>query len=435
MAMGAFILFVERHKPTSDEVAKRVDRIFPELEEDAVVAVEIETSYGPVRLSRVDEEWRLTEPIDYPADAGAVRSLLGAIANLDAERVLPMSEVELADYGLDDPALGAVLVDSQGRRFSLAVGEATPLGSNLAVRRDANEEIVLSSAAFVAFLDKDIDDWRSRDVVDLPEFDLASIEISTEEDLIRAEQIGGRWQLHAPMIDLADRDQIQSLISELNILRVSEFLAADLDPAELGLDPPAFRVVLEPRDGDQSVTLELSASEESPGTVVCRRNGADLFRVADSIATRLSKAPVLWRSAKVWPFSSWDAAKIEITNDAGEILLDQVDGLWQFEDGAEADNAEVRRRLTALADLEAREHDLVLPPTEVMGSVLLVLDNDQGAEGLTYTFYSPIEEGGHAAVTVSTRDNVMGVDAVSAETIVGDFEDLRPAVESSPAEE
>ena len=435
VALGAFIFFVERHQPTTDEAVERADRVFPELDEDAIETVEIESSHGPIRLSLVEDEWRMVEPLDWAADPTAVRSLLGAISNLDTERTLSLGEVALSDYGLDDPVLGVVLVDANGVRFALAVGDATPLGSKRAVRRGTDDEIILSADAFVAALDREIDEWRSRDVIDLLEHDLESIEISTVEDRIRVEQINGRWQLIEPLVDLADRDQLQSLISELNTLRVGEFLSGDGDPSELGLDPPAFRVVLKPKGGETTTTLELSASEEGAGTVVCRRDGVDLFQVSDSIVTRLSKAPVLWRSDKVWPFSTWDAAKIELMGSAGEVVLDRVDGLWQFDDGGEADSAEVRRRLNALADLEVREHDLILPPTQVMGSVIVVLEDDQSAEGLTYTFFAPIEEGGHAAVTVSARANVMGVDAVTAETILGDLEKLQPIVGGGPAGE
>jgi hypothetical protein len=428
IALGAFIFFIERHQPTSDERLERADRVFPKLDGKTIVAVELETSSGPVRLAKAMDEWRLVEPMDYPADPTAIRSIVDSIANLDVERILPIGEVEFGDYGLDDPALGVVLVDSEGQRFSLAVGEETPLGSNRAVRRGTDEEIILSSGFFVANLDKDVDQWRSRDVVDLAEHDLASIEISTPDDRILAVQEDGRWQLHAPLTDLADRNQMQSLVSELNTLRVSEFLSIDADSSELGLDPPAFRVVMVREDDQDPLVLEMSASDEreSAAPVVCRRNGVDVFTVPASITIRLSKAPVLWRSDKVWPFSSWDVSRVEITNATGEVVLKDADGLWQLDDGGEAESAEVRRRLNALADLVVREHDLVLPPTEVLGSVILVLDSDNGAEGLTYTFYAPMEEGGHAAVTVSVRANVMGVDAVTVETIVGNLEKLHP---------
>lgn len=435
IVMGVFIFFVERHQPTTDERLERADRVFEHLDGDTIVALELETSHGPIRLAESGGEWRLMEPLSYPADTAAVNTLIDAIANLDAERTLSPAEVAPGDYGLDAPTLGLTLMDAQDRRFTLAVGDETPLGSNRAVKRDSDEEVILVPGLFVASLDKPVDQWRSRDVIDLLEHDVDSIEIETAEDLIRAQQLGGRWQLMEPLVDLADPDQMRSLISELNALRVSEFLPEAVEDSELGLDPPAFRVLMKPRDGDETVTLELGASEDEAGTLVCRRNGSDLFRVPGTIGTRLSKAPVLWRSDKVWPLDSWDVAKIEISGETGEMILDRVDGFWRTNEGGEVDNPEMSRRLGALADLEVREHDLVLPPTEVMGSVILVLDENGGAEGLTYTFFAPLEEGGHAAVTVSSRDNVMGVDAISAETIVGELEKLRPTSEGPPTQE
>jgi hypothetical protein len=435
VALGAFIFFVERHQPTTEERVKRAHRVFPDLDGDAVVEVEIDRAGGPVRLLRTDQAWRLTEPVDSPAEASTVNALVGAIAALDVERTLSLDEIDLSDYGLDDPAFGVVLVDADGRRFSLAVGDPTPLGSNRAVRRGLDDVIVMTSGAFVAGLDREIDDWRSRDVVDLLEQNLASVEIVTAEDHIRAERKNGRWQLEQPLVDLADRSQMQSLVSELNTLRVSEFLPADADPAELGLDPPAFRVFLEPSDGSADLTLDLAAATDDAATVACRRNGVDLFRVSAVIETRLAKAPVLWRSKEVWPFSSWDVATAEFAKDDEKVVVREDGGLWELDDGSAADSAEVRRRLDALADLVVREHDLMLPPTGVLGSVVLVLDNDEGAEGLTYTFYAPMEEGGSAAVTVSTRGDVMGIDAVSAETILDDLDKLGAPVEEPPTED
>jgi hypothetical protein len=427
IGLGGFILLVERHQPTTDERTERADRVFPGLDGDEISSIELTTGSGAVSLVQVDDGWRLTEPLDYPADATAVRSLVSAIEALDAERSLPLDEVELADFGLDEPPLGVTLGSLDGRRFSLTVGAEMPLGSKRAIRVGDDDEIVVTSSAFVSSLDKQVDQWRSRDVVDVLEHDLASVEISSGEDTIHAVRSGDRWQLTEPVADLADREQMRSLISELNALRVGDFLTADSDTAGLGLEPPEYRVVLLPSDGRAPLTVELGHPEEgdSSGTIACWRNGQDLFRVPDTIRTRLAKAPVLWRSSKVWNFSSWDVAAMELTNPTEEMFLDRADGLWQSADGEEVDGPEVSRRLNALADLEARDFDLLQPPTEVMGSVVLTLD-ENGPEELVYTFYAPLEVGGHAAVTVSTRDNVMGVDSAVAETIVGDLDALMP---------
>jgi hypothetical protein len=438
LALGAFILLIERHQPTTDEHRERADRVFAELSGDRVIAVDLQTGDGRIRLEKSDDVWRLTEPMDYPADAGAVRSLIQNLAGLEADRVLSLDEVDTADYGLAAPVIGVALVDDDGARFELAVGDETPLGGKRAVRRGSDDEILLCPGGFVAGLDKEVDHWRSRDVVDALESDLAAIEIETVIDRIRAVRVGDRWQLEEPVADLADGEQMRSLVSELNALRIGEFLPADTPSASV--EPPEYRITLTRADEAEPVVLELGPPEEDGSSVICRRDGVEMFTIPDSIRARLGKAPVLWRSPKVWTFSSWDAGKVEIASADREVVLDRVNddglgGVWRFSDGEPADDAAVRRRLTALADLEAREHDLVLPPTEVMGSVIVVLDDDGGAEGLTYTFYAPIEDGGHAAVTVSARSNIMGVDAAVVAGILGDLDGLRAEPEVLPDDE
>ena len=125
-----------------------MDKVFRNLDGASVVTIDLETSHGPVRLAKTDDDWRLVEPLDDPADAAVVKTLIDAIANLDVERTLPAGEVALADHGLDDPVLGLTLVDAQGRRFSLTVGGETPLGSNRAVIRDSGAEIIMVPGVF-----------------------------------------------------------------------------------------------------------------------------------------------------------------------------------------------------------------------------------------------------------------------------------------------
>jgi hypothetical protein len=425
VVLGAFIVLVERHQPTSDERRARADRVFPQLDADDVTAIGVRTDGGAVRLVEEDGVWRLTEPIDYPADPAAVLGLLEAVAGLDADRVLGGDEVDPKSYGLDEPEIELVLTDSDGRTFELAVGGTSPLGGKRAVRRGGADEIVLCADGFVTRVDRAVDDWRSREVVAVSENELAAIDIVAGDDRIRTERSDDRWWLVEPLADLADQEQIASLISELNGLRVSDFLPPESDPDEVGLDDPEFSILLEGRDEFATVALDLAAPIADEPTVVGRRNETDLFRVPDTLRLRLGKAPVLWRSTIVWPFSTWDVTAVRFENRDREVAVEQVDGLWQESGGTAADGAEVRRRLSRLAELEVEHHDLILPPTEPLGRLVLTLEGSEAPATRTFTFYAALEPGGHAAVTVTGRDNVMAVDAVLVEAIVGDLDALR----------
>jgi hypothetical protein len=435
-AVAAYIFFYERHQLTSDEARERAEKVFTDFDRDAVQTLEIHNTHGEFRLEKKGDTWHLTSPIDFPADSAAVSSMLTTLDNLKEERRLGFDEVAPSDYGLDEPEMAVIAGTPEGGRFELRVGDEMPLGSNRAVRRGDEDAVILCSGWLTTDVDKDLDDWRSREVVKFVADDVASIQVVTASDRIHVVRDDDMWRLLEPIDDLADSDHIRNLISNLNGLRIQEFLDQDVDFAELGLDKPEYQVTLVRTEGADPVQLDFGSSRdhEEKTQLACRRDGSESFWVDDLAATRLAKAPVMWRSPKVWSFETWDAERFTVTTGEETIELSRADGLWKLPDGGELDYTAVQDRLSALANLEAREYDLLEPGTDEMGRVELELKaatNDEQAKPVTttYTFYRPLEEGGDAIVEVSSRDSVMSVDSLQAETILANPEEMRKEVE------
>jgi hypothetical protein len=426
-AVGAYIFLYERHQPTSDEARERANKVFPDLDGDSITSLEVRNSHGEFSLVKSGGEWRLTAPIDFPADSPTVSSLLSSLSNLEQERKLSPAEVEPADYGLDAPSLFVAAATEDGARFALDVGDETPLGSNRAVRRTDEDDIVLCSDYFVTDLDKQLDDWRSRDVVDVVADDLASLQVVSGSDRIHLVRSDDDWRLVEPLQDLADGNHVSNLISNLSALRIEEFLDEGADPAELGLDEPEYRVTLVRTGGASPLQLDFGRRREHDGAtrIAARRDGSEYFWVNDVAATRLAKAPVLWRSPKVYAFDSWNAEGLTIAAEGTEVELVRTEGLWSSPEGGELDYGAVQDRLSKLANLEAREFDLTVPATEELGRIELELksaspDEESGPLNVSYTFFRPMEEGGDSQVTVSTRGTVMSVDPETVQEILAD---------------
>jgi len=430
VVLGAFILLYERHRPTTDQNREQAERIFPSLERDTVAAVEIRNAHGRVRLEREDDDWALVEPVHFPADSSKVQSLLDALVNLNAERTLASNEVDPAAYGLDPPLVEVELEDRQGNRRRLKVGNETALGASRAVSIDPSQ-VKLCASWFASDLERDVDHWRSRQVADVFVDQVASVELESSSGRVHAVQVDERWTLLEPLHDLADRDKLQTLLADLNGQRVEEFVVGAQDPSVLGLSPPAHRVTLVRNDGRQPLVLELGATRERDGTtqVACRRNGMDLMWITDRALTALGRAPVLWRSTTVYPFEAWDVEGLTITSGTTSVALRREGGQWQGQGDAEVDSRAVTERLSALAQLEAVDFDLIEPGSGESGRVEMLLSaaaEDGEPTPVRFTFYPPVAPGGRAVVRVSARDTVMSVDPAAVETIL-DLETLRPS--------
>jgi hypothetical protein len=429
-AVAAYIFLYERHQLTTDDRQERAGKIFPDLILDEIQTIEMRNTHGEFRIERSGDDWRLLEPMEFPADSSSVSSLVNSLSNLDEDRSLSTNEVELGAYGLDAPEMSVALITKDGERLALDIGEKTPLGSKRAVRRGSENDILICAGWFINDLDKELDAWRSKDVVEVFADDLASLQVVAGADRIHAVREGEAWRLLEPIEDLADRDHLRNLVSDLNGLQIEEFLDGELDPAELDLDPARYQLTLVRTEGANPVRLEFGVSREENGAtqVACRRDGRDSFWVSDRATVRLSKAPVLWRSKKVYGFDTWDAESIVLTVGDQQLSLERDKGLWTLSDGGEPDYTAVQERLTKLAALEAVDFDLVAPATKEMGRIEIGFEADEEggeAEIIHYSFHRPMTEGGQATVVVSSRNTVMSVDAATVEEVLSDLDALR----------
>jgi hypothetical protein len=407
IAVLAYIMLFERQRPTSDESTAAAERVLLDFERDDVNGIVIERAEGRVRLEKVGEEWRLREPFDFPADSSVVSSTLGSLTNLTADRRLTVDEV---------------------------------VGSKRALRVDGSDGVTIAAGWFASDLEREVDDWRAREVAEMLENDVASIDIESGADTIRAVRLEDHWQLLRPLEDLAGGDHLGSLISDLASMRITEFLDGVVDASELGLDLPEYEITIIRTDGEEPLRLDLGATREGDGgtEVACRRGDGEYFWASEWVRTRLSKAPVLWRSKKVMPFETWNVEELRVTTSESSTSLVQIDGFWLFADDTEANLTMVQERLRALADLEATDYDLMAPLTREMGTVEVIFekeDDDQERPVLTFSFHAPLEEGGRAMVQVSGRRTVMGVEVGDAEAILRDLEALRPVLPQEPADD
>lgn len=442
IAVGAYIMLVERHRPTTDEARKDSEKVFQDFDRDGVSGIVIDSEAGRVRLEKVGEHWRLREPLDFAADESTVSSAIGAIENLTADRRLSAADVDPAEYGLAEPKVTITLRMNDGRESVLAIGDELPLGSNRGLQFAGGDEILVASGWFLSNFEREVDDWRSRDVIRILEDQVASIDIESGADSIRAVRLRDHWQLVRPLEDLADADHLGSLVSDLASMRIEEFLDAEVDIDELGLAAPEYEVTVVRSDGGEPLRLELGATREGDGgaEVACRRGDGEYFWASDRVRTRLSKAPVLWRSKKVAPFDTWDVDTLRLSGgDGSSVMLERSDGTWRFAgDNAEADQVAVGDRLSALAGLEATDYDLMAPLTKEVGRAEVTLKaDDDVSEGRTieFVFYPPLEDGGRAMVRASGRSALVGVDAGSLDSILASLDDLRVQAIDEPGDE
>jgi hypothetical protein len=415
VALGAYIYFVERKAPTTDEVKERADKLFPGLEQDKVTRVEITNTHGRFELVKAGDDWKLAAPITDDANGGAVSGLLSSLAFLKAERTLEAKDVKLADYGLQDAKLTLTVHDDKGASHTLKVGDDLPLGAERAALT-TGEKVFMIGKYIATDIDRDLAGWRSTELARVMSADVASLTVRSAAGRVALAHAEGVWALTEPIADLADRDRAEGLIGSINGAQVKEHVDAPGDLAALGLASPRIEVTIVRKDDKAPLQLAFGNEREVVGAkqVACRR-GDRVMWVDASAISNAGGTLVDWRSRRLVALDTWNAEALAIGSGGAKAALERKDGIWKSGD-VEVDGDAVSRRLATLSDLQVVGFDAPGPVGSPLGTVEVKVKDGAGLDVKLY----PGTEPGSAIAEVKGRAGFFAVDAARVQELLAD---------------
>jgi hypothetical protein len=415
LALGVYIVLVERHAPTTDERREREGKVFAGFDQAKARRVVITNSHGRFELVKEKDAWALKAPLADQANQGAVSSLLYTLSALKAERTFKEGEVKLPEYGLDKPSLAVTVEDEGGTTYTLKLGTEMPLGNSRAALT-ASGTVCLVSKFVASDLDKDLAGWRSDELAQIYSTDVASLAVTSPSGQVALAHTGSVWLITAPEPDLADRDHAEGVISDISGARIKEFLDTAPDLKALGLEPRRFGVTVVRRGTNAApITLDFGVGRDAKdGKQVACKRGERVFWVDAKSVSRLAGTWHDWRSKKLVEFDSWAVDRLELEAGASKVALERKDGIWKA-GTFEVDGDAVSLRLETLADLQVEAFDRPKPAGAPLGRVKLSGEG-VSAEAAFYPGGSPDED----VATVAGRTGGLAVDAAKVRDVLAD---------------
>ena len=389
LALAGFIWFFERDRASTDE-REAQSRMLLRVDPDEVAGVDLvsvdrEISFERGSRLRAGEEirqdaaqdeesgvttrdrWRLTSPLQGPADHFAVDGLVRSLAELEKSRTL--DDFLAQDVGLEPPRATVTLHFAEGESVLVEVGAEVPASSQMVVRVVGRGEAHVVSSSLWASLEKDVGDWRSKEVFDGTREDIRTVRLSRDGGSVLLEQRESGFWVVEPFEDRADSDKVDSLLREITGMRVTDFLDPSAALSELGLDPPRARVEVSGY-GIDGFSVAWGDQTAAGGANNARVDDLVFTTVAnlDEALTHESEA---WRSKKLSAFPVYQVDVVEI-EEAGELLeLTRDEGSWLRGDDR-IDFAAVSDLLYQISEAVA-ERLVPAPPAAELGMARLVI--------------------------------------------------------------
>lgn len=308
------------------------------------------------------DTWRIAEPLDFPADASQVRTLLRAFGP-GVEMEARIDEGNLEDYGLDDQSGRLVELYTVGDTPTLSVWVGkTASGTSTFVRLPGSRTVYRADLGGMQRFYRAAAEWRDKWVIEVDRNAVRALVVRRGSETLRFRRLSapldgstddpGTWTLDDVPFE-ADSAAIGEVVKAVTRLRAGDIHNPDYPG---GFEAPAAVAELELEDGTRRQLTLGSAAEGSSAFV--KVDGRDeVFRVAASVRRLLLQPVDAFRSRQVLSFLRAEVATVTLVDGGLTVVLRALDGGERWEvaqpPNMDVDQRQARFTVNTLATLRA----------------------------------------------------------------------------------
>lgn len=278
-------------------------------------------------------EWRITEPVQAPADAFKVDDLIREVVDLRSR-----GRVEPGEKGLDKPRFTVELTHGDDNKTTTVnVGNRSPVGDVLYVRLGNEGQADVVSASVVEQLEKPVSDYRKTRLLNVRNDEITAVTLDQGGKTLRLERSADdKWQILEPSKMPGDEGQVSALLSAVTGLNAAKFESESAkDAARYGLAKPTMTVTFatEPPATQPTTGPAATAAATKPAagpTTTIKFGQADVYKknvfAMVSDAGPIVTVPVTSVDAlKKTPLDLRDREVLEINPDAVSRVTVSID--------------------------------------------------------------------------------------------------------------
>jgi hypothetical protein len=368
LGLGAFIYFYERELPSTGERQEQGKKVLS-LASEEVEAVELRGEGRQVRFERIPRPpaketaaaeggpasttagWSMTvDGKSRRADASAVDDLVRRLTDLRKERTFDSYDPQQS--GLATPRYEATLF-AGGKSFPIAFGASLPLGDGLLIGHGGKAYQVTAPADFLALIGRQPGEWRDKRLFHDGRGQIRQVTLRAGEGvstvLARRGENETFWLETLPA-DLADRDLVSGLLTDISSLEASSFVA-DGTPF-----PSSTRGIDVQVDGrEQPWRIELGAARD--GQAIALVDGQLVEIAVGRWEEALARQPSAWRSTFWSPLQVFAIDHAVFTRQGQTTEVHRIDGEWRrgAENQDKIDFAAASDALYPIVEMKAQE--------------------------------------------------------------------------------
>lgn len=345
---------------TGDDSVERIKLV--EADSVDVAGIRITTAEDTVDLHLDDGRWMIREPIQFPASARQVETLIGKLISTDMSGVALTEDPEhWEDYDITDSLATEVIVttkDGDEGTFYVASGSLRGM-TNIRFRDD--DAVYQSTENLIPHIPSDLQRWRERKLILLEENEVAAVSLNSPVNSFSLTFANSQWKLHKDGIERTihvENEELSNLLSTITRISSSKFIDDRWDEFKDRFENIELEFEVESLSG-KTTKLEFVPDENQ---YIVRKNGDTqfLYNVGKYYVDKLRDT---FRDKNAVPVGENDIASVEVQYSQNTYTLTRdQSGQWKYTDREDsfdipAGNSQLMEILKMLTDTDAKRFE------------------------------------------------------------------------------
>ncbi len=368
-ALAFYIFQVDRPAQQAEEEKTKLVQV----ETDAITGVDLAYPDREIALRKVDGAWRMTKPVDAPADENTVKAMLAALTGAKTTRTLD-DVTDLAPFGLDKGDPTVTIHTAAGPQPAIVLGKNLTTAQGKGYVKVGDGKVAITASTVRTSLNKQPKDLRDKQILSFQDDQVTRVDIASAggPPVALVKKAPDAWVIE-PGDAPADPTEVRSYLSSLRSTRAVDF-PADATPEATGLATPGLSVTITlGEDGAKKQTLLLGNALPGEGTqkqiYAQRADQPTIYAVGDWAPRTLTKDAGALRDKLVLGFAADRVARIVIErkDGPGATLVRGADNTWKAENAGDQPTKEgvVTRLVDDLRDLRGASIAAEPPPADL----------------------------------------------------------------------
>ncbi len=273
----------------NDKTERRIN--FFRFDSTQVYAIEITASEDTLKLAKIDNNWMIDYPLNYPPAKLKIDDIFKKVLQVETSSI-PITESSFEKFNVTD-SLGTLLVfyDKNGKILEeVLIGKSGNYNYSYARRKDDAKVYQLYTNISYSINPK-VSTWRKKEIIEIPEQDISRVFVSYDGSDYSLSATDSLWMYQDDETGFSIKEansSLKSIISAIKRFTVSDFIDNEFEDYQQKLENPAVEVTVE-LFNDEPIKMKFIEYEEKKFALQKNDETEYLYIIYESWVNRFEK--------------------------------------------------------------------------------------------------------------------------------------------------